>query len=435
MALRLVDLLKISFLTLLVGQLGRIPLVAAGSKEAPLLLNDLVLVAALVVGGVLALQWRRFLVDWTSGLALAFVFVGGASALLAIPRFGLSPFELAFSLAYLARWAAYFGFYLLVLNFVRREDIEPIWRVMEGAVIAFALFGIFQSAFLPGFAQLVYPDAGVFTQWDPQGRRLVSTFLDPNLAGGLILVVLLIQGGRMAFGTAVARWKPLILLAALALTLSRSSALAFLVGVGVLMAIRGPSKRVLTAGAWMALVGLLLSPILLNLAIAYNKLDLADPSLLLRFVAWGQALTVLIDHPFLGVGFNTYGFVQLNYGFGDLVQSSFGLDGGLLFIAVMTGGLGVIFFGGMVLRFGWEASRVWRETEREGVDRGMALGTLAATVALLVHSLFLNSLLYPFLMQILWVLWGMVAVIYRSTGPSPAAVTVAGKEEACSPAT
>jgi len=412
--LQLRDLLKLSFLTLLVGQLGRIPLMVAGAKDAPLLVNDLVVGALLIWGGILAIYWRRLLLDWTSGLALAFIVVGGISAILAVPRFGISSFELAFSLAYLARWVAYFSLYLLILNFIRREDFESIWRVIEGAVLIFAAFGIIQSAFIPGFAQLVYPDAELFTQWDPQGHRLVSTFLDPNLAGGLILMVLLVQGGRMAFGVSVPLWKSLLLLAALGLTLSRSSALAFLVGVGILVAIRGPSRKVMRAGGWMLLVVLLLSPVLLNLAFQYNKLDLADPSLLARFVAWGQALVVFVDHPFLGVGFNTYGFVQLKYGFGDLVQSSFGLDGGLLFIAVMTGSVGVALFGGMVWRATYEASRVWKDSGRVGLERGMALGTAAATGALLVHSLFLNSLLYPFIMQLLWVLWGMVAVTYRS---------------------
>ena len=418
-AVSLPTLVKLSVLVLLTGQLGRIPLIAAGAKEAPLLLNDLFLVAALVAGAMLALRRRRFLLDWTSSLALAFVLVGGLSALLAGPRFGLSAFQLGFSLAYLARWCAYFGLYLLVLNFFRSEDLPSLWKVLEGTVLLFAAFGILQSAFLPGFAQMVYPQAELYTQWDPQGHRLVSTFLDPNLAGALLVLILLVQVAQLALGSQVALWKPLLIFLALALTLSRSSALAFIAGLGVIVLFRGLSRRVLRGMGVAAVLSLPLVPLLLNLAVQYNKLDLTDPSLLARFVAWGRAVVVFLDHPVLGVGFNTYGFIQADYGFGGLVQSSFGLDGGLLFIAVMTGLLGVIIYSAMVLRVGMESHRILKDQARPPFSRGLALGVMAATVALLVHSIFLNSILYPFLMQVLWIFWGMVAVTYRNeVGPS-----------------
>jgi putative inorganic carbon (HCO3(-)) transporter len=309
---------------------------------------------------------------------------------------------------------AYFGLYLLVLNFVGREEVGGLWRVIEGTVLVFAAFGILQSLFVPGFAQIVYPEAELYTQWDPQGRRLVSTFLDPNLAGALLVLVLLVQGGRLAFGAPVALWKPLLLFGALGLTLSRSSLVALMAGTGVILLVRGLSRRVLKATGVVSLVLLPLAPFLIGLGLAYNKFDLTDPSLLARFVAWGQAVTVLLDHPLIGVGFNTYGFVQQGYGFGDLAMAAFGLDGGLLFIAVMTGLVGLLLYSGMVGRVLMEATALWRNPSRDPEDRGLGLGVLAATVALLVHSLFLNSLLYPFLMQILWILWGLVAVSYRA---------------------
>ena len=58
----------------------------------------------------------------------------------------------------------------------------------DGEPLAFAGFGIVQSAFLPNFAQRIYPDARLYLDWDPQGHRLVSTFLDPNFAGAFILL-------------------------------------------------------------------------------------------------------------------------------------------------------------------------------------------------------------------------------------------------------
>ena len=205
--------------------------------------------------------------------------------------------------------------------------------------------GILQSIFLPGFAQIVFPDAALYTQWDPQGRRLVSTFLDPNLAGGLIMVVLLLICARLVSGEPVPLWKPGLLVTALVITMSRSSILAFLVGLAVIgLLVRRVTWRALAGSILAIAVGLMAAPWLLRMADSFGKLSLSDGSLLTRFVNWGRALRVLADHPIVGVGFNTYGFVQLRYGFGDMVMSSFGLDGGLLFIAVMTGFVGVTLY-------------------------------------------------------------------------------------------
>ena len=409
-----IRLLQISLLLLAVGQLGRFPVATAGSKEAPLLLNDLFVLGLVFLGMAVALRKRELRLDRVSLLALLFAGIGGLSALLAVPRIGLTPFEALFSLAYLGRWVTYFALYLVVLNTVRRDQVEGVWKALEAGVLVFAAFGILQSIFLPNFAQIVYPDAELYTQWDPQGRRLVSTMLDPNFAGALILLVLAVQGGRMAFGVPVALWKPVLLLLAVTLTVSRSTLLAGLAAGAVIAAVRGTSRRVVRFGIGGVLVGLLALPYVGWLAVTYNKLDLTDPSLLSRFVAWSQALEVFADFPVIGVGFNTYGFAQDHlYGFSELQQAAFGLDGGLLFIAVMTGSLGVLVYATMILVQLLRCRRGWMKGS-DARTRGLMLGTAAATVGLLVHSLFTNSMLYPFLMEVLWVLWGLTAVSWAS---------------------
>lgn len=420
----LARLLQVSLLLLVVGQLGRFPVATAGSKEAPLLLNDLLVVGIVVAGASVALRRRSLDLDAVSILALLFAGVGGVSALLAIPRIGLSPFEAAFSLAYLGRWLAYFALYMIVLNAVDESRIEGIWRTLEGAVLVFAAFGIVQSIFLPNFAQIVYPEAELYTQWDPQGHRVVSTFLDPNFAGALLMLVLAVQAGRMAFGVRVALWKPALLLLAAALTVSRSTALAVVAVAGVIFAVRGNARRVLRLGAGAVVLGIFALPYVGWLAVTYNKLNPADPSLLARFVAWGRALEVFADFPVIGVGFNTYGFAQEHiYGFSELYQASFGLDGGLLFIAVMTGTVGVIVYAAMLAVQLLRCRRGWLG-DRPPAVRGLALGTAAATIGLLVHSLFTNSMLYPFLMEVVWVLWGLVAVSLRTGGHGDTATRV-----------
>ena len=421
--IRIANLLAFSLFTMVVGQLGRVPLLSAGAKEAPVLVNDVAVAVAVVAGLWLSLRNRGLRLDAVTLVALGFAGVGGLSALMSVPRFGLSGFELAFSLAYLLRWAVYLGLYVVVIDTLSPREGRQLLKVVEGAVLVFAGLGILQSIFLPGFAQIVFPDAALYTQWDPQGRRLVSTFLDPNLAGGLIMVVLLLVCARLVTGEPVPLWKPGLLLTALVITMSRSSILAFVVGLAVMgLLVRRVTWRALAGSILAIAVGLMAAPWLLRMADSFGKLSLSDGSLLTRFVNWGRALRVLADHPIVGVGFNTYGFVQLRYSFGDMVMSSFGLDGGLLFIAVMTGFVGVTLYSILLFLVLQACKELW-SSDRSSDDRystldgAVGLGVAAATVALLVHSLFVNSIVYPPIMQTMWILWGIVFVLNRRSSP------------------
>jgi O-antigen ligase len=236
-------------------------------------------------------------------------------------------------------------------------------------------------------------------------------------------VGLLVLLARMAYGEAVAQWKLLLLFAALCMTVSRGAILAFLVGVLLIAMVRGISRRVLRFGALLVVLVIPAIPTLVEFASGFNKFTV-DKSALSRVISWTNALQVLADNPIIGVGFNTYGFVQLLYGFGKLQRSAFGLDGGLLFIAVMTGVVGVALYTGMLASVVARCRRVWRDASRTPADRGLCLGTAAATLAMVVHSVFLNTLLYPFLMEVLWVLWGLVFLVRRPEEDAvPAAVS------------
>jgi hypothetical protein len=86
----------------------------------------------------------------------------------------------------------------------------------------------------------------------------------------------------------------------------------------------------------------------------------------------------------------------------------------LLFIAVLTGVIGLGLYLSMMVVVAVRSRRIWRDPLSSPEDRGLALGVTAATVALSVHSVFTNSLLLPILMEVLWVLWALVFVMRRS---------------------
>jgi hypothetical protein len=411
--IRIASILKVAIALLVVANLGRIPVMATGGKDAPIFLNDLLVVVVVLAGGLACLRTHSLRIDSVGSAALAFAAVGGLSTILAIPRFELGAFEFVFSIAYLVRWLTYFGIYLVVINCLRRTDVAPVWGTLQAMVLVFAGFGILQSIFLPGFAQIVYPDSVVGVDWDYQGRRLVSSFLDPNFAGMLIAMILLVLLAQLSYGVHVPPWRLLLLFTALLLTVSRSAVLAFLTGMIVIWFVRGISRRVVRAGL---LVGVLLIPFLpsiLEYAVALNKLKV-DASALGRVVSWMRGIELFADHWLLGIGFNTFGFVQQYYGFPIRAKDSFGMDGGLLFIAVMTGVVGVTLYTAMVVLVLRRCRALWRDANRVAEERGLALGVAAATAALLVHSVFLNSLMYPFLLGPLWILWALSFLVSQS---------------------
>jgi len=414
-----VGALRLAILLLFIGQLGRIPLLATGTRDAPLLVNDLCIIVVLAVAGLVALHRGSFRIDAVGMLMIVFAVIGFTTALLAVPRFGLSGLDLLVSLAYLARWLVYFGLYLVVVNFVKERDVGTVWRTIEAMMLAFAVFGIVQAIFLPHFAQLVYPDSRVYIDWDEQGHRLVSTVLEPNIAGSMIVYVLLIQCARLSTGVRVPLWKPLIMLAALVATLSRSSFLGLAVGGIVILAVRGLSRRLLRFAALVAALLTVASPQLYAWLQHFGKLSVSDASTVSRFISWAMAWDVFADHPIFGVGFNTYGYVAEHYGGKLAGAATFSADGGFLFIAAMTGLVGVACYVAMLAIVVRRCRRVWRDATATADERGLAVGIAAATIAAPAIGLWVNTLLTPFSMELLWLFWGMTFAMSANRAPRP----------------
>lgn len=413
---RLGDVLRVVIALLFVANLGRIPVLSTGDREAPLLVNDLAIAAFVVVGTLACLARRSFRLDSVGLAALTFAVIGAGSAVLSVDRFGLTPFELLVSLAYLARWLLYLAVYLLMVNVVR--DVSAVWRTLESTIIAIAGFGIVQAIFLPGFAQMVYPDSRPALDWDIQGHRLVSTILEPNIAGAMMMMVLLVELAQISVGARVPRWKPLLLFAALVLTLSRSATVGLVFGIGVIVVAYGIPKRLLRIAAVVLILAVAALPKLIAFGAAYGKFSLSG-SAAQRIGTWVMALQVVRDHPWIGVGFNTYGFVLDHaYGVQRLGVGTYSTDGGLLFAAAMTGMLGLaslVWMFTLVIR---RCARVWRSKSVSAEERGIAIGTAASVVALCADSAFVNSLFTTFVMEVMWMLFGLAFAIARNASSS-----------------
>jgi O-antigen ligase len=388
---------------LLTANLGRIPIVSTGESSAPLLINDIAVACIALLGLAAGIAARSFRIDRVALIGLLFATIGALSAYATASRYGFSTFELALSLAYLARWLLYFFVYLALINVVRRRDVNAVWRAVETALLIFAAFGVVQAAFLPGFAQLVYPDSRAYLDWDLQGHRLVSTVLEPNIAGAMLLVGLLVQLAQISVGVRIPRWRPLLLFVALLLTLSRSAMLGLVVGMGIILLVHGLSKRLLRSIVVVVALVLVALPKLVAFAAAYGKFSTGG-SAAARVVSWIQALRVFRDHPWFGIGFNTFGFVQERYGYLRFGAAAYSSDGGLLFIGVLTGVVGASVYIWMLWTIIRRCRAIWRDRDVSAEHRGLAIGAAAVIVALCVDSVFVNSLLTTFVMELFWIL-------------------------------
>jgi len=409
---------------LLLGNIGRIPAIALGGRTTPLVFADVVVVSMwLMLVVAITSGHARIVVDDVMAAVLAFVASASVSTVLAFSRYNMGFADGAGVVAFLVRWIAYFGWYPFVMWCLTPDESRDAWRYIERVLLLFAVFGVFQSAFLPGFAQMIH-DGGDMPTWDVQGRRLVSTLLDPNFAGILVVIALLFRLARVAEGLKENAWGLVTLATAVILTLSRSAVLALVLGIVVLAAIRGLRTRLFRV---LVLGVLLLIPflsLLLTFAASFNKLGY-DNSAAQRLVPWVRAARLLMEHPWFGVGFNAIKQAQESHNWRMVGGADVSFDGGLIFVAAMTGIVGLWLYVRMLIRVSRGARRVWKDRRVDPIDQAHATATVAATAAIVAHSFFVNSLLLPYVMQIMWVMWGRLAHIRsarraRTIAPSSA---------------
>lgn len=406
------EVLAVAFLcSVLLGQVGKIPLVSTEIKSARLLLSDLLAAALLAWLFASVLVAGRIRLDRPMVLFAGFVAVNALAIGVAAIRFKLTLGQVAFSSLYLIRWSLYAALYAFALTALRRAAAPRLIRGTVAVCGAFAAFGIIQSIFLPNFAFIVYPDAIPYIDWDIQGNRLVATFLDPNFAGAFIMFGLLYTHAQAADRKPS---YPLLALfwVALILTLSRSSIIATLLGLGLLTFRTRSFRRLFVPFMGFAVIAMLLADRLLQFAAAYNKLTLVDASALARLGDWLLAWRVFADNPVIGVGYNTFGVVRAAYGSAASGNMAFGSDGGILYMAAVSGIIGVALLGAVLWRLTTLGWRTYQTRTLPQTVRVLGLTLHAWIPSLMVHSAASNSIFYPFIIGLLFLMGGLCARQY-----------------------
>lgn len=387
--MKLIEILFLIYLALFpFGQLTRVPLQIFESPEVRFYLTDIVLFFLLFSWGI----WRFLLLKKKYQLPplaipiFSFSIICLLSLGLGSPL--LSNREALVAGLYLVRWLVYAGIYFVVADikdYFKWSKPSNLQNFLIIIGVAIALFGLVQYFLWPNLKLLK------MLEWDPHYYRLVGTFLDPGFTG-LILVLTLILIVTLGWDKKDKRgWVAagLITYIALALTYSRASYLAYLTGIGVISFVKKLPKLFIGA----ILIGVLTLIMLPQPAGEGGKLE-RTYSIEARIRNWQQSITIVQDHPFLGVGFNAYRYAQRDYGFlkdkWQVSHAGAGADSSILFVLATTGILGASFY----LWLWWKTLKSHN------------LAVTASVLALLAHSLFNNSLFYPWLMAWMWILLG-----------------------------
>jgi putative inorganic carbon (HCO3(-)) transporter len=383
--------------------------------------NNIVLKPLDMIAGLILLFWsilvvtKRIKKPEFSWYYILFPLVGLLS--LVINSTWLKPHELLASAMYLIRWVSYLGVFFAVKQMDKNFKQRVISLLLiDGLVIV--LLGYVQYFFFSSLKPLYY------LGWDDHMYRLFSVFLDPNYTGGLLVLYLLFTGGLFYIyfkdskaksskvvlykNFALSKKKIMILLSsvmiltliALFLTFSRSALLMLIVGASVFFILIGRKKLIL----------LLFATLLVFILLISSKFNVESINLfrhassVARIGNYEVALSIFQEHPFLGVGFNTYRYAKDFYH----IQSDWtkapshadaGVDNSFLFVLVTTGVVGLTMYLFVWFYIFKRAFQLYKNEKNIH-----AAVVIASCLGLFVHALFINSLFFPAIMFWIWIL-------------------------------
>jgi len=353
------------------------------------------------------------------------------SLLLAATRYPLS--EVLRGSLYLIRFVSYYFLFEMIWNLRNRwiatknSEFPPIitsWLL--GVLSATALFGWLQYFLIPDLRWLK------MFNWDDHLYRLAGTILDPGFMGILMVFGVLItstlllnvqgetstssesinskltpkKGVTLSIHRCVYGGLSLFFIATLLFTYARASYIALIVGIGVIIFDRIKRRNTKNVNWIPAFAGMTMLAVLVLGAFIFLLPRTAGEGVKLERLNsiyekgknYQETLAIFRDYPVFGVGFNTLCSERaLRYG-GKTFESHAcsGSDSSILFILVTTGVVGgIVFFNIIVQLIKHISKNVYSQM------------LMACGPALLVHSLFLNSLFYPWVMGIFVVLLGL----------------------------
>ena len=337
----------------------------------------------------------------------------------------------------------YVSTYLLVGQTVRTSrEVQRVVIAMALSAALVILYGFYQFIFGIDISAMKWVDGAAFPELS---KRVFSTWENPNiLAGYLDIVACLALGlavGLSGWRRGLALTILILALACLGMTYARGACLV----IGILLAGYGVLRdwRVLLGIVAIGAGVLFFDPVLSDrLLSVFTRIDTSSE---MRLAFWESTVAMIMDHPFLGIGWGMYFMVYPEYDFylqGAPVQivhahnmylnyaAEIGIPGALAFFW--------FFFGSLLLAFRlprktppwadvlaaheheWhavadvrEALMAWRSKKFvEGLALGIGLAMLSVALNGITDHLLFNI---PSSM-LLWMLAAMAAAVHTMAG-------------------
>lgn len=311
----------------------------------------------------------------------------------------LAPLQFLTSSLYLLRIIIYSSL-LFLFEFLSKNVIKEFLKKFVVSSFIFIIFGIGQYLFFNDLGSL----KGFF--WDIHRDRLFGSVFDPNFAGAIIIIEILlllhVYSPKLKQNTKLTLFIGLFIsLIALLLTYSRSTYIAFIAAIATYFLLNKRSKFLLVVVAFFV-VAVFFIPKDFNI----EGMDLfRTGSVVGRLTSFSSAVSVFSTSPIWGVGFNAYRYAQFRLGFLDArwieTHAGAGVPNSYLFILATTGVIGLSLF----LFFLYSIFKVLCNLKNR--DYPLVNCAIAALVSVLVHSFFDNTFFYPFVMIWIFILVGI----------------------------
>jgi hypothetical protein len=329
-----------------------------------------------------------------------FLFTAACVISLLVNLFLYTPLQIGVASLYLLRWLLYAGVYFAVRQETPLKQSQLIYFILVTAAIQL-LVGIWQFYFMPDLRVLY------FLNWDDHLYRLVGVYIDPNYQGAMFVLFLIVVVSLILHHIKHINWKTLwlciLMLATLletVLTYSRS-ALVMLFGSLVSFFMLYGNKKILAGIFGIAL--------LFVIALSNTYIEGLNPfrtaSIFARLSSMKEAIVIIKDNPVFGVGFNTFRYAQNKYGFRvsekwQVSHADAGTDNSYLFITATAGIIGLLTYLYLLYRM------LLLAKSKIGKKSMVPLVAFVSIIGLMVDSLFVNSLFYPYFMFWMWMLLG-----------------------------
>ncbi len=325
------------------------------------------------------------------------------------------------------------SFWLVVQLVVDTRAARGLLCLLIAGATGAAALGLALYAGGPGLTERLlvrlvpygYPGGRIvrYIEDDPaRPMRLVGTGADPNSFGGLLMVGFVLAAGQLL----VRRRSMPVALAGLAcgacglamlLTYSRGAWVGAFAGVVLIVLLRRPWLLVPMGGLGVAAVVLGLgSGFVERLWLGFT---LQDPATKLRLDEYRNALAIIREHPWFGVGFGDAPSIELQAGVSSIyltITERAGLVGLLAFLIAV----------GVIVWRGLRESRRESQDEDEDVLLCFTAALVAALVVGVVDHYFFNPQ-FPHMATLVWVLAGAIVAIASPLGYERARQGVSSK--------